>query len=285
MVEQKEDKRTTVFVSSLAHNVSLAILEAAFMPFGEIVHAHMPTSTHSAAHSNMASRNNVTNKGFGFVQYELAQDAKDAMDNMHLAELCGRVIKVTMARPTKLGAIQTRAIWEDEEWIAENHASLVTDDTQNEETTLSESAPVTSTTAPVFNAEAHKAKKSKQDSSTAPTQSPASAPIVFFDISVKGEHAGRILMQLDMTTTPRTAQNFLALCTHSHGFGFKGSSFHRIIPGFMCQGGDFTKGNGTGGKSIYGGTFNDENFTVKHTRAGLLSMANAGPNTNGSQFS
>ncbi|KAJ1989875.1 hypothetical protein GGI25_000019 [Coemansia spiralis] len=184
-------------------------------------------------------------RGIGFIEFEEEEDALAAIDNMDDAELFGRTITVRPARATASGSTPMGKIFNQDSWLEKN--------------------------MPLEQASASGGKGVQN-------------PKVFFELAVDGKPSGRIEIELHKDIVPRTTENFRALCTGEKGFGYKGSKIHRVVPGFMMQAGDFTNGDGTGGKSIYGEKFNDENFTLSHDCPGLLSMANAGPNTNGSQF-
>ncbi|PVU98950.1 hypothetical protein BB559_001160 [Furculomyces boomerangus] len=240
----RNDKKSIIFVGGLDSEVDNKILHAAFIPFGEIIEVDLP---------NDPGSHNL-HRGFGFIEFEDPADAADAIDNMNGAELFGKTIHVNLAKPGKIAERSSRAVWSDESWL-KKYAFGGLEGSE------------------------------KVDSNVeTPEENKVANPSVFMEISVDGRSAGRIEFVLRADVVPKTVENFKQLCTHKKGFGYKNTIFHRIIPKFMCQGGDYENFNGTGGKSIYGEKFEDENWVLRHEKGGLLSMANSGPNTNGSQF-
>ncbi|XP_063222842.1 peptidyl-prolyl cis-trans isomerase E isoform X2 [Bacillus rossius redtenbacheri] len=252
--------KRTVYVGGLAEEVDDKVLHAAFIPFGDILDIQIPLDYESEKH-----------RGFAFVEFEAAEDAAAAIDNMNDSELFGRTVRVNLAKPQKIKEGSSKPVWSDDTWL-QQHAGETLDKGKDKDVDQDSDSAAAKRTGETSDTSEPEAKKSKKN------------PQVYFDIKVGKTSIGRIIIMLRPDVVPKTAENFRCLCTHEKGFGYQGSTFHRIIPDFMCQGGDFTNHDGTGGRSVYGKKFEDENFTLKHTGAGVLSMANSGPNTNGSQF-
>jgi cyclophilin family peptidyl-prolyl cis-trans isomerase len=176
------------------------------------------------------------------------------MENMNNAELMGKVIKVTFSNPIKTGTTGGKAVWASETYTGQSETTFLEKPIETISATQHDEAPPQ-----------------------------IGSGQVFLDIAIRGQPAGRIVVELRHDVVPKTAANFLSLCKGDKGLTFKKCAFHRIIPGFMAQSGDIEMLEGRGGKSIYGGTFPDENFKLKHDSPGVVSMANSGPNTNKSQ--
>ena len=257
-----------LYVGGLADEVNQEMVRAAFIPFGELIEINMPLDYATQKH-----------KGFAFVEFEEKEDAACAIENMNDAEICGRTIRVNLAKPLRATETSTRAVWQSDQWLQKYAGKS---EEAGEGQTIGQNGGLDIGQKSDQNEPTDEAAKQAE---TGKVSKPLkSNPEVYFEIRVDGRFVGRIKILLRKDVAPLTVQNFLALCTHEQGFGYKNSTFHRIIPGFMLQGGDITRSDGTGGKSIYGTKFEDENFILKHTMAGMLSMANSGPNTNSSQF-
>ncbi|EGT42114.1 CBN-CYN-13 protein [Caenorhabditis brenneri] len=241
------NRKRTLYVGGFTEEVTEKVLMAAFIPFGDVVAISIPMDYETGKH-----------RGFGFVEFDMAEDAAMAIDNMNESELFGKTIRVNFARPPKATERSQKPVWADDEWLKKYGRGGEAAGEDDAEQSLSDSKETTSTATKL--------------------------PRVYLGVKIGIRYIGRIIIELRTDVTPKTAENFRCLCTGERGFGYEGSTFHRIIPKFMLQGGDFTKGDGTGGKSIYGTKFEDENFTLRHTMPGTVSMANCGSNTNGSQF-
>jgi len=247
----EDPTKRTLYVGGIHEDLDEKAINNIFIQFGFISSVKLPKDF---------SKDNK-HRGFAFVEFEEADDAAEAFFNMNDSEIMGNQIKVNFAMPDK-AKDANKPIWETDEYskeVLENIKKGKFESEENEkETTQADSKPISV----------------KSDS----------YQHIYMDIIIDNRKAGKLVFQLNRDVCPKTTENFFKLATDFPKGNYRGSKFHRIIPDFMAQGGDIVKGNGTGSMSIFGDKFTDENFVLKHDARGVLSMANSGPNTNGSQF-
>lgn len=218
--------KRVVYCGGLSEEVDEKTIEAAFVPFGDIIDVNLPIDFSTQKH-----------RGFAFIEFESAEDANNAIDNLNDSEIFGKTIRVNIAKPIKLKEGSARPVWSEDAWL-QKHAGQTLDlkknenDSQNAEQTVSndtESNDITEGEDRGLKREAEAAVDDEEPE----TKKLRSNPQVFLDMRIDGQFAGRIRIMLRKDVVPLTCENFRCLCTHEKGFGFKGSSFHRIIPNFM----------------------------------------------------
>ena len=225
--------KRVVYCGGLSEEVDEKIIQAAFIPFGDIIDVNLPIDFSTQKH-----------RGFAFIEFESAEDANNAIDNMNDSEIYGKTIRVNIAKPVKLKEGSARAVWSEDAWLQKHAGETLADGQDKDNKENGQGDAEGEANADKADENESEAKGTKRDVEVADDydedESPEakklkSNPQVFFDIRIDGQFAGRIRIMLRKDVVPLTAENFRCLCTHEKGFGFRNTTFHRIIPNFMVS--------------------------------------------------